>query len=207
MNEWDERFERVLVKICENENTEAIWLDLLSQLEFAGCRKIVKGVPFERVDVEVLNHVMEEASHAFLLKTLVEKSHLPAKQAWEKNPLSELGWTYFQTLDQGVSKMQKGTLPYPAVSWIVEQRVLDIYPRYLQHTRNLGVKRVVQRILAQEKRHSALFGDERFSEDFKRRAIDWEAGLWADFVSGLERWLTPAMAEWERSRTNTARVL
>ena len=184
----ENKFESVLQRICAEPALEAEWLDMLSQLEYAGCRKIVKAVPFARVSLEVLNHVMEESSHAFLLKSLVEKTAL-AGRPWVECPLTEMGWTYFQTLDHGVSQLEPTDFHYPAVSWIVEQRVLKIYPLYLAATRNLGVKRVVQRILAQEKRHSVLFGDEGFTENFKRRAIEWESGLWSDFVAGLESWL------------------
>ena len=194
----ESRFEAVLSKICAHGALEAHWLTMLSQLEYAGCRKIVKAVPFEKVDTQVMNHVMEEASHAFLLKSLVDK--MRPSRAWHECPLTELGWTYFQTLDHGVSQFQDSGYHYPAVSWIVEQRVLDLYPRYLAATRHLGVKRVLQRILAQEKRHSTLFGDEDFSADFKRRAIEWENGLWSDFVAGLETWV----GAYERRMSRTA---
>ena len=46
---------------------ELEWIDLLSQLEYVGCRKIVKSVGFEAVSLEILRHVSEEASHAYLL--------------------------------------------------------------------------------------------------------------------------------------------
>jgi hypothetical protein len=190
MYDVDDQFEETLKRVCADPDLESEWLEMLSQLEYAGCRKIVKAVPFERVSAEVLNHVMEEASHAFLLKSLVVKR--AGDRAWTQCPLTELGWTYFQTLDHGVSGFQEEPFHYPAVSWIVERRVLDVYPRYLAATRNLGVKRVVQRILAQEKRHSTLFGDEGFPEAFKQRAIEWEAGLWSDFVAGLDAWSSAA---------------
>jgi hypothetical protein len=184
----ENQFESVLARFCADPALEVEWLDLLSQLEFAGCRKIVKAVPFERVTMDVLNHAMEESSHAYLLKSLVEKMGVVGRP-WTESPLTEMGWTYFQTLDHGVSQFEPTGFRYPAVSWIVEQRVLDVYPRYLAATRNLGVKRVITRILAQEKRHSSMFGDDDFGEAFKRRAIEWEAGLWSDFVSSLQSWL------------------
>src|SRR5579872_6459407 len=45
--------------------SELEWIDLLSQLEYVGCRKIVKSIGFESVSLEVLRHVSEEASHAY----------------------------------------------------------------------------------------------------------------------------------------------
>jgi hypothetical protein len=200
----DARFEAVLARICADPALEVEWLDMLSQLEYAGCRKIVKAVPFERVSMDVLKHVMEESSHAFLLKSQVEKMGVVDRR-WTECPLTEMGWTYFQTLDHGVSAFEPTGFRYPAVSWIVEQRVLDVYPRYVAATRSLGVKRVLTRILAQEKHHSTLFGDEDFTETFKRRAKEWEAGLWSDFVTALEGWLD-AQATSVRAAANTAAV-
>lgn len=187
MSPSETSFKTVLEKICSDPLLETEWLDMLSQLEYAGCRKIIKGVPFSSVTLEVLNHVMEEASHAFLLKSLVEKQGVRSRP-WTQCPLTELGWNYFQTLDQGVCRLQGETFHYPAVSWIVEQRVLSIYPLYVETTRNLGVRRVLLRILAQEKRHGSQFGHEGFPEAFRKAALEWEAGLWSDFVRGLEEW-------------------
>jgi hypothetical protein len=184
-------FESILQTLCARPELEAEWLDVLSQLEFAGCRKIVKSVPFEKVDVGVLNHAMEEASHAYLLKAQAERMGIQGR-SWTKSPLSEMAWTYFQTVDHGVSRIQGEGFHYPAVSWVVEQRVLDVYPRYLQHTRALGVKRVLTRILAQEKRHSTQFGDADFPPAFKSAALEWEASLWSDFLIAVDAWLSKA---------------
>ena len=198
----ENQFESVLARFCADPALEVEWLDLLSQLEYAGCRKIIKAVPFERVSMDVLNHVMEESSHAYLLKSQVEKMGVVGRR-WTQSPLTEMGWTYFQTLDHGVSQFEPTGFRYPAVSWIVEQRVLDMYPRYVLATRNLGVKRVLTRILAQEKRHSTMFGDEAFSEEFKRRAKEWEAGLWSDFVSSLQNWLDAQAPSRTAANTNS----
>jgi len=40
---------------------ELEWVDLLSQLEYVGCRKIMKSIGFESVTLDVLRHVSEEA--------------------------------------------------------------------------------------------------------------------------------------------------
>jgi hypothetical protein len=180
-------FESVLKRICADVDLESEWLRMLSQLEYAGCRKIIKSVPFDKVDLSVLNHVMEEASHAYLLRAQAERlgGALPSA------PLTEIAWTYFQTLDHGVSRLQGQGYHYPPVSWIIERRVLEVYPRYLETTRQLGVKRVLSRILAQEERHGAQFEALKLDEAFKIAAIEWEASLWSDFVLGLQSWAAP----------------
>jgi hypothetical protein len=181
------KFQTVLEKICAQPEREVQWLEMLSQLEYAGCRKIVKGVPFEKVDLQVLHHVMEEASHAFLLKGLVENR----KPTHSAGPcaLSQLGWDYFQAGDQGVSRLQGEAFHYPAVSWVIEQRVLGIYPLYIETTQDPEVRRILQRILAQEKRHGAQFEGLSWEVGFQAAALAWEAKLWEQFVSGLEAWV------------------
>ncbi len=183
-------FESVLKRVCSDPELEAEWLRMLSQLEYAGCRKIVKSVPFEKVDLSVLNHVMEEASHAYLLRAQADRLGRVALSS----VLNEIAWTYFQTLDHGVSRLHGEGYLYPPVSWIIERRVLEVYPLYLSATRQLGVKKVLSRILAQEQRHGAQFEALKLDERFKAAAVEWEASLWSDFVLGLQSWVAPKRA-------------
>ena len=182
-------FKTMLKQICDDPRRELEFVDLLSQLEFVGCRKIVKAVPFDGVSCEVLQHISEEASHAYLLKALVEKGGL-RRRSWLEAPLSALGWRYFRDLDERVSRLQEDARAhYPAVSWVVERRVLELYPEYLGMTRNPGVKRVITRILAQERRHAETFSDLPHADWFRDAAIAIEAELWARFTEELHGWL------------------
>ena len=196
-------FKQLLEKIVAREELETEWLDMLAQLEYAGCRKIMKAVPFKDVNFEVVQHVSEEASHAFLLKALVDKAR--KERPWVEAPLTQIGWKYFQTLDHGISRLQGEAFHYPAVSWVVEQRVLEVYPAYLEATQNPSVKRAVSRILAQEKRHSAQF-DGDFPESFKKAALALEAQLWSELVESLDAWANGAMIERKASVPMTASV-
>ncbi|MBY0370943.1 hypothetical protein K2X33_09670 [bacterium] len=180
----ESRFESVLEAICQDTEQEDVWLEMLSQLEFAGCRKIVKAVPFERVNTGVLQHIMEEASHAFLLRSLVRDR----EEGWATNPLTEAGWEYFQRLDHSVSVLEGSGYSYPVVAWVIERRVLELYPLYLKHTQRAGVRSIVTRILAQEKGHSESFGHGDFAPELRARAIETEAELWDAFVGRLEAW-------------------
>jgi len=49
----------VLSAIVANPAGEAEWLDLLSQLEYVGCRKIIKAIPYHQIDEGILQHVSE----------------------------------------------------------------------------------------------------------------------------------------------------
>ncbi len=178
--------ETLLQRICESSELEADWLDLLSQLEYVGFRKITKGVPFDSVSLSVLHHIVEEASHAFLLKGLADKRL--GGRSWSDSPLKEMGWRYFQTLDREVSSLSE--LPsYSLVSWVVEQRVLLLYPLYLGATQCKDVKSTLRRILAQEQRHGAQFDSQEFEPSLQDKASQIEARLWAQFLSDLTQWV------------------
>jgi hypothetical protein len=148
-----------------------------------GCRKIVKSVAFEAVSLEILRHVSEEASHAFLLKSVVEEGGL-RDRSWREGRFAEAGWRYFQGLDQRISSLPGSDgLRYPGVSWAIERRVLVVYPAYLQVTRNEALKKALRRILAQEERHGAQFGEFSFPDGYLPQVARIEEALWPEFVA------------------------
>jgi hypothetical protein len=176
-----------LSAIIASPNSELEWIDLLSQLEYVGCRKIVKSIGFESVSLEVLRHVSEEASHAFLLKSVVEEGGIVGR-SWRDGRLAEAGWGYFQNLDRRISALPGSEgLRYPAVSWAIERRVLAVYPAYLKLTRNESLARALRRILAQEERHGAQFAEVPFPDGMAAQIARIEEALWPDFVSAARR--------------------
>jgi len=173
-----------LESVANDPARECEWVDLLSQLEYVGCRKIIKAVPFERVDLSLLQHVAEEASHAFLLKKAAGPYF--AGRSWPEGRFSALGWKYFQTLDRAVSEaiVDKNEC-YPVVSWAVERRVMEVYPAYLKITKNPAVKEALSIIVEQEKRHGKQFDGWNIPLDQKEKIIALERGLWQELVDGL----------------------
>ena len=185
--EMDESLVRLLGPITSDPELELEWIDLLSQLEYVGCRKIVKSVGFESVSLEILRHVSEEASHAFLLKEVAEKGGLRPR-SWREGRFAEAGWNYFQRLDQGVSALpESGGLAYPGVSWAIERRVLMVYPSYLRITRNEALRRALGRILAQEERHGTQFSRLSFPPGYLGQVAGIEETLWPEFVARAQR--------------------
>ncbi len=168
---------------------ELEWVDLLSQLEYVGCRKIMKSIGFESVTLDVLRHVSEEASHAYLLKAVVEEGGL-AGRSWREGRFAEVGWGYFQNLDRRISALPGAEgLQYPAVSWAIERRVLVVYPAYLRVTRNESLRRALRRILAQEERHGAQFAEVPFPDGMAGDVARIEEQLWPEFVAAARRLL------------------
>jgi len=179
----DPSVDELLGRVVASPDVELEWIDLLSQLEYVGCRKIVKSVGFESVSLEILRHVSEEASHAFLLKSVVEEGGL-RDRSWRDGRFAEAGWRYFQGLDQRISALPESDgLRYPGVSWAVERRVLVVYPAYLRVTRNESLKKALRRILAQEERHGAQFGEIAYPDGYLAKVAAIEAALWPEFVA------------------------
>lgn len=184
----NQTFPTLLKSIAANPSAELEWLDMLSQLEFVGCRKIIKSQGFDRMNASILRHLSEEASHAYLLRAVVEQID-PQRGPWTCGTLAEIGWKYFQTLDAQVASALQVRNPYPAVSWAIERRVLWVYPMYLEITSRDDVRRAVRQILAQEKRHAAQFDSADITEDQKRQCIGIEEPLW----NALERELSESL--------------
>lgn len=179
----DPSVDELLRRIVASPEIELEWIDLLSQLEYVGCRKIVKSVGFEAVSLEILRHVSEEASHAFLLKSVVEEGGV-RDRSWRDGRFAEAGWRYFQGLDQRISALPESDgLRYPGVSWAIERRVLAVYPAYLLRTQNESLKKVLRRILAQEERHGAQFGEVAYPDGYLSKVAAIEEALWPEFAA------------------------
>jgi len=177
----------LLDRFCADPALEREWVDLLSQLEYVGFRKITKAVRYDRVSLETLRHMSEEASHAFLMKSAAEKMGLP-ERSWKDGPFSEAGWRYFQGLDRGVeAAVPDPARCYPLVSVAVERRVLALYPAYLERTKNPDVRKAVTRILAQEKQHAALFDERALPADEVEKACRLEVKLWGEMIHALTK--------------------
>lgn len=167
--------------ITSSLEIECEWLDMLSQMEYVGCRKIIKSVPFDKITSRELQHITEESLHALQLRRLVDR--LSDRARWTGRGLAALAWDYFQALDREISQLVDGKyIPYAAVSWTIEQRVLELYPSYARETRIPDVKKVLQRILSQERRHADQFDAMDFAEAFKKKARQIEQRLWEQFL-------------------------
>lgn len=185
-------FEKTLEKICSDRRLESHWVNLLSLLEYIGCRKILKGVPFNEVNAEILRHVFEESLHAFTLKKLVDTP-------WSEGLFTQIGWNYFKSLDEEISSKVQPS--YRAVSWAIEERVMRVYPLYVEKTDWSETKQVLCIILAQERRHAEMFLQEERA-DLKQI----EEKLWENFCLAISAIVESApLADSVREKPNMKR--
>ena len=182
--------DRLLGIVTAADAVESEWLNHLSQLEYIGCRKILKAVPFGEVDVLTLQHIHEEAGHAFLLKQLAVDL-APQSEGWTQSRFCSVGWKYFSELDAEVcALLPSNELAYPLVSFIVEERVMRLYPAYRRITQRAAVKAVLKIILAQEGRHETRFERwvlAKLPGDIIDRSRAIEVKKWNEFALAIER--------------------
>lgn len=187
----DYTVEEVLKWVTADTAVEAQWLNHLSQLEYVGARKILKAVAFEDVDLLTLQHVHEESGHAYMLKQLACDLD-PKTPNWSGSRFCAIGWKYFSELDAEVSALldDRQVLAYPLVSFIVEERVMLLYPAYRRLTQRTAVKSVLKIILAQEGRHEVRFErwvDSAVADDLIGKARAIENRKWNRFAANIEQ--------------------
>ena len=167
-------------QLLRNPKIEMEWIDLMSQLEFVGCRKIMKSVGFSEMSVSTLKHLSEEARHSYLLKKAVEEEGLPCR-VWSEGLFASVGWNYFSKLDGEISRLQP-VRSYPAVSWVIETRVLTFYPWFQERCTFPKVRRVLGQILAEERTHAQFFAEIPFSDSEKGQMLRAEQQLWDKLI-------------------------
>ena len=89
-----------LDEVVNDPMLERNWVELLSQLEFVGCRKMLRSLAWNDVNLKILKHIQEEAQHAYLLKQALG---CEALDSWVQNPLGSAGWDYFSGLDESLA--------------------------------------------------------------------------------------------------------
>lgn len=173
-----------LDEVVNEPALERNWVEMLSQLEFVGCRKMLRSLAWDDVDLKILKHIQEEAQHSYLLK---QSLGCEALDSWTQNPLGSAGWDYFSGLDESLSRLSSEEGPYALTSWAIEQRALAVYPAYLARTRNANVRRAVKTILAQEEHHAKFFGGDAWPRPLVESILEIERRHWEAFELAINR--------------------
>jgi len=154
-------FPEFLKDILASESKHYLWLRLLSYLEYIGYRKMVKAIPYAEVNKGVFYHLRDEIQHSFMLRELAGKSfHRPSLKEEAFEDLVKIGEAYFQTLDSKIhdwvaekGKGEQAYICYLLVSYLVEKRVMMVYPQYFNHLRSPSLKIVIRKIIQDEAQH------------------------------------------------------
>ena len=149
-----------LDQITQSPTKHHLWLRALSYLEYIGYRKMVKAVPYAKVNTGVYHHLTDEIQHSFMLREIADK-HFGASLSLDKvESLVGIAEHYFQGLDSQVDdwiQSKQGQVdPYASYVWVsytIEKRAMKVYPQYLAKLHETPLKLVIQKIIKDEADH------------------------------------------------------
>ena len=188
-----------LNNIIKNEQHHARWLNTLSFLEYIGTRKIIKSQRSQQLDIEILQHILEEARHALFFKNIVTKHFKINCKTYENKFLlgDNAAQTYFQELDHAINNYldehdSPPHLVYFYVTLVIERRALVLYQTYDHLLEKYKFKFRIKSIIKEEVGH--LEDTEEFLQsndtNFQQRAnlfTQIEKKLYEDFISAIKQ--------------------
>lgn len=197
----------VLRTIVSEPTLHGKWLNTLSMMENAGARKISASEHPLKVDRIILKHAAEEARHAYYLKNKIKS--IPYDGCPDYNyqyllaPINS--YQYLHQLDSKISRKLKEDyslsgydLKYAAylfVTYAIEVRADELYPKYQEVLTETGSKISVKTIIAEEEGHLEEMINQlkEFSpdwEDYAASVIDIENQLYNDWWKAVSKEVT-----------------
>jgi hypothetical protein len=173
------RLERTLHAIVQNPALHARFLNSLSRLEYVGVRKMLKARRSQDLDLEGLQHILEEAAHATRLKkfacALAPAGVSVTTFSAEHTLAGDEAERYFQAVDRaGEHALGAGSpeASYALTSAAIEIRARTFYPAYQQVLQSSAQRVSVASILSDEEAHLREM-QERLQADLP----DWQERL------------------------------
>jgi hypothetical protein len=198
------RLEAMLDQIIPRPDLHARFVNTLARLEYVGVRKMLKSRRAERLDLDGLQHLLDEAVHALRLKKAAVA--LGANGTADVTTFSDAdtlagqaGEDYFQALDRraeatlaDLTGADRAEVNYLLTSAAIEVRAQAFYPIYEQRLRAHGAPFSVSAITKDEDRHLAemserlhvVLGSDRRG---LQAVLAEEEILYAHFLSAAER--------------------
>jgi hypothetical protein len=152
----------LLGRLAADPPRHARLLNTLSLLEYIGVRKILKSRPAETFTPELLEHVVEEARHAFVLKTLALRVAPVPTYAPAHLLAGAAARAYIQALDRGAeADLQAHPPRHAAPAWLnylyttllIEERADGVYRDYEPILAAAGLGGVLGGIVREEQGH------------------------------------------------------
>ena len=182
----------------------ARWLNTLSLMENTGARKISASEDSQTVTYIILKHAAEEHRHAFYLKKQIEKTADGFCPTYASEYLLAPACSkyYLNQLDVQVCRYLKNEFmlggkdlrfaAYLLVTYAIEVRADELYPVYQKALDDASSKVNVKSIILEEEGHleEMLNQLKQFSPDWEvhaQKAVDFESGLFTDWVAALEK--------------------
>jgi hypothetical protein len=196
------RTRNLLGRIVSDGRLHARFINTLSRMEYVGVRKILKSRRSEHLDLDGLQHILDEAVHALRLKkaavALAGAGDGVATFADGATLAGDAGEGYLQALDRRAEEAlgdlpadDRGEVNYRLTSAAVEVRAQVFYPIYDDVLRAHRAGFSVAAIMKDEDRHLAEVGAElaRTIPDWRRRlemVLAAEEALFSRFLGAIE---------------------
>lgn len=159
-------FREFLTALVKQPQEHAKFMNMLAMLEHMGSRKIMVSQMkrHDTMDLDTLQHLAEEARHAFFFKRQAQRIGGQELIGWsDENTMHRVpAMMYFGRLDAGLSKRVLGddmsdpdNQAYPWVSMIIELRACWMYHIYHEVLEASDVKLSLKSLLAEEDKHLA----------------------------------------------------
>lgn len=184
------RIGALLDRIIPDPIVHARFVNTLARLEYVGVRKILKSRRSERLDLDGLQHILDEAVHALRLKKaaalVADRTGAAVRTFAESDTLAGgAGEDYLQGLDRraeallagrpdptGAERDWRGEANYLLTSAAIEVRAQVFYPLYESRLRAHAAPFSVAMIGKDEDRHLA-----EMAEGLEARLGEWRSLL------------------------------
>jgi hypothetical protein len=205
MNRHPERQRQaeLLDRIIRRPADHARLINTFSRMEYVGVRKMVKSRRSERLDLDGLQHMLDETIHAMRLKKAAlalatEKGSVGTFSASD-TLAGDAGEDYLQAVDRAaeatlsdLDETKRTEVNYLLSSAAIEVRAEAFYPLYEERLRAHGVPVSVAAILRDEDRHLAEMAArlEATLPGWRPRleaVLDAEARFFAAFLGAVEQ--------------------
>jgi len=193
----------ILEEIVSDPERHARWLNTLSYLENCGAKLIARCEHPTIVPKELLKHAAEEFRHAYYLKAQIPK--IIGRDLPNYHPSNLLGsfpaLHYLFRLNIQVSRFLKEKLQVPRrqlkemayvlVTYAIEMRAHDLYPRYQQVLSEKGSPVSVVGIIREEEQHLKEIEEELVLlpnyQDLAKQAIAFDTNLYDRWITEMNR--------------------
>jgi hypothetical protein len=204
MNRHPERQRQaeLLDRIIRRPADHARLINTFARMEYVGVRKMVKSRRSERLDLDGIQHMLDETIHAMRLKkaalALAPQKEAVATFAASDTLAGDAGEGYLQAVDHAaeatlgdLEESKRTEVNYLLSSAAIEVRAEAFYPLYEERLRAHGVPVSVAAILRDEDRHLAEMAErlEATLPGWRPRleaVLDAEAAFFAAFLSAVE---------------------
>jgi hypothetical protein len=192
-----EQQQALLDRIIADPALHARLVNTFARMEYVGVRKILKSRRSETLDLDGLQHMLDETVHALRLKkgalALARDPRRVATFSSADTLAGDAGESYLQEVDEAAESALQGLPPetrtelnYVLTSAAIEIRAQAFYPMYEARLRAAGASLSVAAIVRDEDRHLAEMADrlEAALPDWRARlapVLDREAAAFARF--------------------------